>query len=448
MKNLRRLAPLFVLVSLFLLTTPPLRQGSVGQALSSVHAQTDSLVYPQKPVGNLLFGQKHAYTVVFRNDGAATILGRIVFKNTDKDPIRELTLTIPGADVSDPIFYQISAQPQCIEYRPVPVDDSSDSCLVSSVDYLYCNFEYFGNEAYTKIVPGQDGGTFTIPLATEITENQPGGIVFAYRSRGLTQESWSGTFRFTFTSPQVPSPIELIRVAVGVDSDLYLKGSQSKVAYKEEAPAVTDLAATSIGRVIDYYQRQGFTKEGRNLGSGESLVVVGSYADSWWNLYAMEIVWSLVGVAAAVLLWLLWRRYYHPVRQRAGPFTGIFSPGNVGIAFGSALATVGLTYLGTVLLPIHIRPYQDPVFSVLFSILILGLYALILFGPAFWIAFGKIHEGKEQAWKHFLCIIVVELLSLAILLTIYVSIVPRSEMIPLPYATTESGAVPGTRFVE
>lgn len=451
------LAPLFVLVTLLLAATPLLRQEFAGQSLHSAKAQTDAAIYPPPSErGDLLFGQKHAYTVIFRNDGAATVLGRIVFKNTNKEPIREMQMVIPRASVTDPIFYQVKAQPQCIEFshnyatgsEPGDARGSGPTCLRYDTDYLYNNFEYLGNEEYTKIVPGQAGGVFTIPLATEVTENQPGAIVFAFRSKDYARETWAGSFRFTFTSPHAASPIELVRVAVGVDSDLYLKGRQTKVAYREEMPVVSDLAASSIDRSIDYYQRQGFTKEGRSLGSGESLIVTGSYADSWWKLYAMEIVWSLIGIAAAILLWLLWRRYYHPVHQKAGPFTGIFSPTNVGVAFGSALATVGLTYLVTVLIPIFIRPFQDMVSSALFSILILGLYAVVLFGPALWIAFAKVHEGKEQSWKHFLFILFVELLFLAILLTIYVNIVPRTDIIPLPYSTSGAESVPGTRFVE
>jgi len=408
--------------------------------VGSLRAQSnESSVLPQ-PSGNLLFGQKHAYTLVFRNDGAATILGRIVFKNTDKEPIAKLTLTIPNITVTDPIFYQVITQDQCIEYAPLSAEPSSSTtidipCLKYSQDYLYNNFEYFGNEEYVKVAPGLEGETFTIPLSSPVAPDQAGGIVFAYRSKNYTKETWAGGFHFSFTSPTIQSPIFLLRVAVGVDSDLYLKGNRSKVAYKEEAPAVADMTASSIGRAIDYYQRQGFTKEGQNLGSGESLVVTGLYADAWWRLYPTAILATLVGLVAVILLWMLWRRHYHPARQVAGPYTGIFTPKNVGLSFLSAMATFGVVYLSQ---SVQSFRYGDQVSGTLFTLIFVGLYLIAIFGPAAW-------TGFTHGWRHALFIFMVELLFLAVLLVIYINIVPKSEIFPLPYATPETGS---TRFLE
>lgn len=437
------LTPLLGVITLIFLA-PPLHFASSQPVVANETDFPAGKIYPQQG-GNLLFGQRHAYTVVFRNDGAATVLGRIVFKNTEQEAIQELSLTISEIDPRDSVFYQVIAPPHCIEYAASPaIGLERPPCLRYSTDYLYDHFQDLGNEDYRKLSPGREGTTFTIPLSQAVKANEAGSIVFAFRAKEYTQSTWAGAYRFTFTSPKIDAPLELVRVSVGVDSDLYLKGYRTKVAYREQFAAPHDLSAPSIGRVIDDYQHRGFTKEGRNLGRGESLVVGGTYADAWWKLYPLEIVGAVGGLLAFVLLWLLWRRFYHPIHQKAGPLTGIFSPANVGVAFASALATVGLTYIVSILIPNYIFPYRDAVSGALFMILVLGLYAAVIFGPALWVAFGRVREGKERAWKHFLFILFVELLFLAVLLAIYVSIVPRPGDIPVPLtgrAEPETGLV-------
>jgi hypothetical protein len=281
----------------------------------------------------------------------------------------------------------------------------------------------------------------TIPLSSEIKENEAGGIIFAYRTRNYSKLTWAGAYRFVFSTPQVSSPVESVIVAVGVDSDLYLKGSKSKVAYKEEsALAPTDLAAPSIGRAIDLYQQQGFTKEGRNLGRGESLVVKGWYADAWWKLYPWEIIGSFLGLVIFFFLWYLWRRHYHPTKQTAGPYTGIFTPKNVGVAFASALSTVGLTYLVRNL-PQYYPWFYDQVSTTLFALVTIGFYAAILFGPALVVGFSRAGVNKVLAWQHFLFILFAELLLLAVMLVIYINIVPSrpSPIRPLSSPASEVG---------
>src|SRR3989344_5901344 len=64
----------------------------------------------------LLFGQNHFYTVIFRGNGEAITYAKIAVTNPDEKPLTEFSFEIPQVSPTEIVIYQMKLPQECIRY--------------------------------------------------------------------------------------------------------------------------------------------------------------------------------------------------------------------------------------------------------------------------------------------------------------------------------------------
>src|SRR3989344_4037119 len=112
-----------------------------------------AIVWSVKPVdaqGEILFGQKHYYSVLFRGNGEAIVTARLELTNPNDQPLSEFSFQIPKANVSEVAMYQSEQSFPCLRYDYYA---PNRPCLeYGAPDYRGGAYpQYGGNVTYTKI---------------------------------------------------------------------------------------------------------------------------------------------------------------------------------------------------------------------------------------------------------------------------------------------------------
>lgn len=361
----------------------------------------------------LLFGQNHFYTVVFRGNGEAVVYAKIVLTNTEDKPLTQFSFEIPKITPNELVIYQQKLMPTCVQYD---YRNPDRPCLsYREPDYGAYYPGYYQAE-YQKVSYTQIGSLYQLNLPTPIESNKSAALILAYAGKGYVQESF-GLSSFNFETLKVSSRIHLLKVTVDLDSsDLVLKGQQSRVNYNSksnlEAMGVSSFFnSQNLDKIAQQVGLYGaLTKEAKDLSPQETFSVKGEYAGTWLRLYLKEILIAVL-VISALLAGTYFLRRLLKNRFAFSAFTlGLFSAGSI----------IGLTLLlrfitGRGLFKFY-PYYQDPVLSVVIIITAFLFYIFAVFGPAVWI-------GSAKGWRAFLFVLAAEIFWLLIILMLYIILI-------------------------
>lgn len=385
----------------------------------------------------LLFGQNHFYTVIFRGNGEAITYAKIAITNPDEKPLTEFSFEVPKVSPTEMVIYQMKLPQECQNYN---YNDPARPCLqYRDPDYAqqYYYYGYSNGKAeYQKIQYTKSGNLYKFTLPTPVEPYKSTAIIVAYAAKGYVSES-VGLYKFNFETLKVPSRIQEIRVAVDVDSDLLLKGKKSSVNYNtiglqsSELSAPSAISGRSLDNVVGKIGSYGpLVKEAKNLSPNESFMVKGEYATSWFRLYFSSILLTiLIILAVFVGVYFLARFLKRRGGQNGQSGSGtnqqmtsqnpqssisILNLTNASVSLLSVVGVVGLTYLLRFLTESNLlRSFNpDPVFAIIMVITIILMYVLVIIGPAVIIAI-------KHGWKSFLSILIAEFLWFVIFLVVY-----------------------------
>lgn len=257
---------------------------------------------------DLLSGQKHYYSTLFRGNGEAIVYARIVLTNNDSKPQSEFNFEIPRATVSEFVAFQQSLPQRCARYdytkRPSVCIEYEDANYDTS--YSYRTSSEKAN--YEKITPEVSGEAYKLKLPKQLEPNKSTAIVIAYAAKGYVS-TFLGKNTFNFETFRVDNRVQLSKVTADVDADQILKDRPSKVNYNQSDSAATtaasegaSLSTQSVDRVASQVGSSGpIVKETKNLAPGETFTVKGEYADSWFILYLGEIIIGILVILAIML---------------------------------------------------------------------------------------------------------------------------------------------------
>jgi hypothetical protein len=380
--------------------------------------------------GELLFGQNHSYSVVFRGNGEAIVYARIAFTNSGDTTQSDFTFSLPSVTPSEMTIYQMKLPRTCLRY---------DATLPARpcVEYRepdYSQKYYYGSSngqtEYQKIKYIQSGNFFRLTLATPVAPNQSAALVLAYASKGYARES-AGLFKFNFETLKVSARVQDLRVAVDVDSDLILKGSRAVVNYNEttsmsasDIGVSASLSSATLDKTVSAIGRSGsLVKDAKNLSPNESFSVRGQYAAGWFRLYLGSILLTIL-IIALILVggYLLFRWYTRRAARLNQSALGARSNSvywnlpNLLAGFGSAALAVGFSYLLLFLAESRwfSRIDNEAIFVIVGVIVVILLYCLIVFGAAIFVA-------QKHGWKAFVFTLATELGWFIVFLLIYLA---------------------------
>ncbi len=385
----------------------------------------------------LLFGQNHFYTVIFRGNGEAIVYAKIAITNPDEKPMTEFSFEVPKVSPTEMAIYQMKLPQECQNYN---YNDPARPCLqYRDPDYAqqYYYYGYSNGKAeYQKIQYTKSGNLYKFTLPTPVEAYKSTAIIVAYAAKGYVSES-VGLYKFNFETLKVPSRIQEIRVAVDVDSDLLLKGKQSSVNYNtlglqsSELSAPSAVSGVSLDKVVGQIGSYGpLVKTAKNLSPNESFMVKGEYATSWFRLYLSSILLTIFIILAVLVGIYFLARFLKKRNGQNGQMgsgagqqmtsqnppssISILNLTNASVSLLSVVGVVGLTYLLRFLTESNLlRSFNpDPVFAIIMVITIILMYVLVIIGPAVIIAI-------KHGWKAFLSILIAEFLWFVIFLVIY-----------------------------
>ncbi len=222
------------------------------------------------------------YQVMFDGEGEASVLAKFVQMNVENKSLDKIVFEIPGENVK--IKYVLQ-EVQWNNFVPLSYETEQ---LSKSVKY-------------------------TARLSQNISTGDTGSILVFYKVMGYADRTVN--WGFDFETAKFPSDAEYTRVAISVDSDLYLRGGGTKVDYRNNFVGFESAVKSSaMGEAIsgqyadqlrDYSQNvmyaSGYVKEKRNLDPWESFHVSGVYVESglWFLTYWKDAV---IAVLALIIL--------------------------------------------------------------------------------------------------------------------------------------------------
>jgi len=373
--------------------------------------------------GNLLFGQIHSYKVVFRGNGEAVVLARLVIKNPEETSLTKFSFELPNAAANEMSIYQEKRSRYCAEYD---YNSSPKICLRwQDPDYAsYYGYDYSQKAVYKKVDYLNSGDLYSMDLPYTVDPEKSTALVISYSSKDYVDEKFMGLFSFNFESLKVNSRISEVKVTVDVDSDLYMKGKKSQVQYSDGEYLGEIASATSgeadLSSVVSKLSSYGpLYKTAKELSPNESFIVSGEYAKSKIRLYLSSIV---MGVFVITFLFLA-AYFLHKFLQKrqsqsslnqqvyeSSPSFFTFSGFSVG--FFSAVLVALMSYL-TIFLMDNYNP-RDELIAIGLVILIILVYLFAAFGPAI------ISSVKSGGWRKFFSAFVSEIVWLGLFLLLYV----------------------------
>jgi len=391
----------------------------------------------------LLFGQSHYYSVVFRGNGEAIVYAKMVIPNPGDTPLADLSFEVPSAVPTEMAIYQMTVQPPCNRYAPMMSGASIAPCL----EYGTPNYDngsystgsvsggsayYYGNSQahYTKVDFTNTGNLYKFTLPNPVPANQTTAVVVAYAARGYVSDSF-GLFKFNFETLKVPSRVSSLQVAVDVDSDLILKGKKAVINYAVPAAATAtglglaagkaDISSQQFNNTVSSIGSYGaLVKTAKNLSPNESFSVKGEYSASWWRLNLFAIVLTVLIIALIIVGIYFLARFMKRKHKKAEPSApkaawaanDWISVTNAWVSF----ASVGIMMIVSWLLPNLTRLLDmvyDPMVSIVIALATVLFFAIAIFAP------GIIVATRRHSWRSFVAILIAELIWLVIFLIIY-----------------------------
>jgi len=399
-----------------------------------------SVSQPVLAQSELLFGQDHSYSVVFRGNGEAITYAKLVVTNPDNKPLTEFSFEVPKVTPTEMAIYQMKLPQTCVQYGNDYGYPGSTRGCVKYQDPDYANAYYYGDTngkaEYTKIDYSKSGNLYRFTLPTPVQPYKSTAIVVAYAAKGYVKNVL-GLSTFNFETLKVPSRIQSLRVAVDVDSDLILKGKKAEVNYTSNdsfgtsAPALSkSMSSPELDNVVRSIGSYGsLVKEAKNLSPNESYTIKGEYASNWFRLYLKEILFTiviLVGmiVGLTVLTKVLKRRYKsltqtaenkQELNASQPSLFHYFNVTTILLSFGSVALTTGFSFLILFLQDSNLWYLigYNPLFSLLCFFASAMLYGVFLLGPI-------VYVTSKQGWKAFLAMLLADFLWFLVFLLLIV----------------------------
>jgi len=250
----------------------------------------------------------------------------------------------------------------------------------------------------------------TLPNAIKI--NGSGSFVVYYRALGYAKKNLFGAFNFSLETLKVEDKIRNLQVGINTDSDLFLHGAAGKVNYRFDESALAGLKSSPMTEAVgnpqldSFYQQIGqgiIAKTASNLQPLESFTVKGSYADSYFKLYAKGFfVGLMIIILFFILIYYLIKNIYKKLNLvKTKPERKLETVKTRGMA--PILETFGLSFVVSFLILAYtffvfifgsqINRFSYSEFNSLFIILIIiisiCIYALLFFGPAIFLGLKK-----------------------------------------------------------
>jgi hypothetical protein len=458
-----------------------------------------AVVLPAAPIvaaEDLLFGEQQSYSVTMRGNGEAVVTARVVFNNSSDKDKTGFDFEVPKLAVSEMVGFQQHIQTACQDYGDIkPLGNgttqlqssASSAAGASSAAVLprpclkyaepdYASPVYGTTSTYDKLtIKALGGGKYHAELPKAVPVGQSGALLLSYAGKGYAA-SQLGAYKLDFQTLKVGERIKHATVALDVDSGLYLLDGKSKVSYsssnvsKSAAPLQAGAAAST--RELDSLSQSvgsggSLSEEASDLAPGDVLNVRGTYADATWKLHPVRLVLLLVVALAALvgLAWLLaWlkRRLAQraalaasmpaavkkPMAAKVAATAPIEAPRGVAVldplaivlGLGSALGLAAMTWAGLVYA--QTSENDDPFITVLGSILVILVYALLVVGPLVWLGL------RRHDWRSAVYTLLWQAVWVVFVLVVYgVGIKPLINDQPTrvePYYGIESGAVDST----
>lgn len=378
-----------------------------------------------QPTG--FFGQDHYYTVTFRGNGEAVVTAKLIFTNLGDKTLTEMALRIPKAYPQEISVYQVIRERGCIRYysppsiqpdideRPLiypPISPTPICQEWQEPDY----YGYFYGGKYQKAQWELRGDTIVVDLPEDLRPNDSTSIVLYYRAFGYAKKTIFGAYKYSFETLKVEDKIRHLSVAINVDADLFLKGAKGKINYRFEE-SFAPLKSIGVDQPVSsvqfdtLYQQIGqgqMIKTASNLSPLESYTVKGSFADSRLKLYGWQIligllvVWFLAAfvVFFAKLMINRWKTREITSKKKtirglnldwmskgAGPFFVVLGASFLS-SFLILIYTLFLFFVGRLLTSVYYYQFGT-IILILLIIISVGIYALLLFGPAIFIWIKK-----------------------------------------------------------
>ncbi len=404
---------------------------------------------PSDTSNSLLFGQKHSYSVVFRGNGEAITYAKIVIPNREDQALGDFSFEIPKVDPYEMIMYQMKLPPECVRYD---YNTQPNKCLEYRDPDYGQDYYYYGSgqsAEYTKIKYTKTGNTYNLTLPNSVDPSKSTALIISYATKEYVDNTF-GLYKFNFETIRVNSRIQSTKVAIDVDSDVFLKGKQSSVNYNTtgsaaSVPKLGDSSAVSsreLDRVVSNIGSYGaIIKESKSLAPNESFNVRGEYAKNWLRLYLNEIIITILVIAAIIVLIYLISKYINSKPKKNSAKTDIaqnivsknsihlFDLTNVLISLGVVIVVIIVSIILRVLNYNNVWQsiYYDPTFSSLISLITTLLYALILLAPA-------IMVGLKKGWGNLLSIIILQFIWFVIILALYLLLFQSgfTNILPVP----------------
>ncbi len=279
------------------------------------------------------------YSVFFDEEGQAAVAAKLIIQNTGKEPIRAVTIEIPGNNVRliNAVQEIQSKQKSCVEYES---NNYQNSKCISWREYEGYPYSYSSLDRNGEVL--SNSVKYTFVLENEVSSQGSTAIILYYKADGYVKQDW-GVFNFNFETIKWNADTQTIRVAVNVQENLYLKGGESSISYQPnfgvmEATAskmVQSDAMQQFSNEITY--QSGYVKQAYGLDPWESFHVNGKYAKGWFSLYKTYVLIGL-GILAAIIygLYFFWGRFSFSCKKLS------VVPISLGASFAFSLVFAGL----------------------------------------------------------------------------------------------------------
>lgn len=403
--------------------------------LSTVNALSVEPAIMPRPDGQ--FGQDQYYSVFFDAEGDAIVAAKIGIVNGGTEPLSEVTIEIPGESmrIVNIVEEVREKQRRCSYYE---YDEDDKRVCAAWQEYYGYPSKYYNVLHTTETL--SKSHKLTLTLGRNLSSQESANLLIYYKEKSYVDEK-NGKFFFDFETIKMGVDVNNIRVAVNVPEDLYLEGGESSVDYRDDAVGITKMASADFEEGVSSESLQqfsnqinyarGYVKTTQGLDPWESFHVEGKYATSWANLNSGKIALGIIlALGAFALLGLGVRKgLKYAIHTRRG---SSLAPQITIASFISALSVIALWFV-TWFLTRYMQQFLSYDLRALLGLLITLLAGILtlalLVAPS--VYFGIKHKVTVGFITFGLTLVL--LLVFAIVLIIFLAMVPAGVRPPMPY---------------